>query len=184
MDFIWTSFGLHRYERADAFQYEGRGLEALASACRAVKAVGHAAVEQLSGACGRLSLSRNVQAACYDGNGSHYQAHTDNMPKDPASVTHWPPSLVEQSNTLELRSWRVFTCMLYAQDEDWTADHGGCLRVHHEAGGFTDVQPRGGRCVVFNALLSHEVRPAFCARWALTLWLWREDGDERKYLLS
>lgn len=160
------------------------GLPAVAAGVKALKALGAEVVGALGGACGALTLPRNVQAACYAGDGGYYRMHTDNSPVDYEKIVYWPPSLREQLNAFELRSWRVYTVILYAND-GWQRAHAGCLRVHHEAGGHADLEPLGGRAVVFNSLLAHEVRPAHeRERWALTLWVWREDGDERKYFLS
>lgn len=106
------------------------------------------------------------------------------VPLGSEPATHWPSALKERLAGLELRSWRVFTVLLYANDA-WEAPHAGCLRVHHEGGGHTDVEPRGGRCVVLNALLAHEVLPAReHEHWALSLGVWREDAVASKYELS
>ena len=164
-----------------------RGLVGLLEGMRAIKSVGAEVAASLADSCGPLALPKNVQAACYLGDGGFYTKHTDNMPKDLASVTHWPARLIDQLSAIELRSWRAFTILLYA-NHAWRPPHQGCLRVHHEqdqGGGYSDIEPIGGRCVIFNSLLAHEVRPAReRERWALTLWVLREDGDESKFLLS
>ena len=49
---------------------------------------------------------------------------------------------------------------------------------------FVDVEPLGGRVVVFDSLLEHEVLPSAANRYAVTLWVWREDGDRAKLMLS
>lgn len=106
------------------------------------------------------------------------------MPRDPASIQHVPTNLKQQLATFDLRSWRAYTVILYAND-GWEAGHGGCLRLLHEEGGYTDVAPRAGRALLFNSLHQHEVLPTYARpRWAITMWTWREDGDETKFSVS
>ena len=84
---------------------------------------------------------------------------------------------------------RVFTCILYLNDE-WEAPHEGCLRIFTAAvdeaaarsgegldeGSFVDVEPKGGRLVIFDSFLWHEVLPAKGrARFAVTLWITRPE---------
>lgn len=84
--------------------------------------------------------------------------------------------------------WRRVTSILYLNESDWDAAHGGALRVYHpqscsdntdalDGGGadrdsnWVDVYPHGGRLVVFMAgAVEHEVLPAFAPRVALTAW--------------
>jgi hypothetical protein len=60
------------------------------------------------------------------------------------------------------------------------------VTVHHEQGGYTDVPPIAGRCIFFNSLHQHEVLPNTGARdrWALTMWVYREDADASKFTIS
>eukprot|EP00316_Scyphosphaera_apsteinii_P009478 CAMPEP_0119318982 /NCGR_PEP_ID=MMETSP1333-20130426/48206_1 /TAXON_ID=418940 /ORGANISM="Scyphosphaera apsteinii, Strain RCC1455" /LENGTH=235 /DNA_ID=CAMNT_0007325301 /DNA_START=72 /DNA_END=776 /DNA_ORIENTATION=- len=123
-------------------------LSALYSAIRLIKGLGHEIAIALHDP--RLTLPPTVQAACYPGNGSFYRRHTDNMPLHPESVRDVPTNLKEQLEVFELRCWRTYTIIVYAND-CWEAKHGGCLRFHHEKGGFTDIEPVAGRAVFFNS---------------------------------
>ena len=88
-----------------------------------------------------------VQLAVYDPGGL-YAAHHDATRGDAA---------------------RRVTAILYL-NPDWQQTDGGCLRVHAE-GGHRDVQPRGGRLVVFRSdRLRHEVLPGSAVRHAATAW--------------
>lgn len=90
----------------------------------------------------------------------------------------------EQLNRFEMQSWRCWTIILYC-NEGWVPDHGGCLRLLHETNGKTDVPPKAGRAVLFNSLKQHEVlQTALRDRWALTMWVWREDSDQAKFTIS
>ena len=158
-------------------------MPALMHALRMLYGLGHALVAALDGSCGALTLPPHVQAARY-APGQYYRRHTDNMPADPASIRHVPTNLREQLMSFALRSWRSFTVLLYA-NPGWVPEHGGCLRLHHETGGFADVPPLAGRALIFNSLHQHEVLPAAVHdRWALTMWVWREDGDLSKFAVS
>ena len=105
---------------------------------------------------------------------------------------------------------RCYTAILYANDPDWRADiDGGVLRVLLGSAGAStscaaamrtggaaalavaaaawpaartvNVAPLGGRLVVFDARLVHEVRPAARTRRAITQWIDRpEDGGEAR----
>lgn len=70
---------------------------------------------------------------------------------------------------------RLITAILYFT-ADWRPDHGGALRVY-EPEGARDLEPVGGRLVLFRAdTLEHEVLPPFADRWAVTAWFHgRED---------
>ena len=41
-----------------------------------------------------------------------------------------------------------------------------------------------GRLVAFHSLLQHEVLPTAKPRFALTLWVWHEDGNADKFGVS
>lgn len=125
-----------------------------------------------------------LMLACYPGSGGRYVAHLDNDPSDPSY----------EVGPVGLRACdRVFTCILYLNDE-WEAPHEGCLRMFTsrvdgeappeatierwhgatvEDGSSVDVEPLGGRLVIFDSRrILHAVRPAHGAeRWALTVWV-------------
>ena len=93
-------------------------------------------------------------------------------------------SLKEQMNRFEMQSWRAYTIIMYC-NEGWAPEHGGCLRLLHEDGRKTDVPPKAGRAIFFSSLMQHEVLEAAVRdRWALTMWVWREDADDSKYYVS
>ncbi len=89
----------------------------------------------------------SIQLAVY-GEGGHYAAHRDALRGDPA---------------------RRITAILYL-NSDWKPSDGGCLRVHGPRG-HRDIEPRGGRLVVFRSdRLLHEVLPGHAVRQAATAW--------------
>ena len=144
-----------------------------------------------------LTVPRRAMLACYPGRearGARYRRHRDNARK-PARENGGEP---------ERGNWREVTAIVYA-NADWTAECGGCLRVHTsslahrgdalsgppdvvpvndavgagaDAGEYVDVEPRGGRVVLFMSELVHEVLPAYSDRMAVTLWILREDKDQ------
>ena len=78
-------------------------------------------------------------------------------------------------------STRAYTAILYCNDPAWPDAQGGHLVIYPgrrasddkpSAGGVA-VAPRGGRLVVFDSFLWHEVRPATVPRYALTNWITR-----------
>ena len=122
------------------------------------------------------AVPRRLMLACYPASGGRYVAHLDNDPADPAY----------EEGPVGLRACdRVFTCILYLNDE-WEAPHEGCLRIFTAAvdeaaarsgegldeGSFVDVEPKGGRLVIFDSRrMLHAVRPSRAERWALTVWI-------------
>lgn len=89
-----------------------------------------------------------VQLAIFEGHGQHYVPHRDIFARDPA---------------------RRATAIVYL-NLAWVPSHGGCLRVHPPSGQ-RDIEPIGGRMVLFRSeLLLHEVRPSFHPRYASTAW--------------
>ena len=51
--------------------------------------------------------------------------------------------------------------------------HGGCLRIYVGNNKYRDVEPFGGRMIVFNSQwLPHQVLPSYFNRYAVTLWLY------------
>ena len=113
-----------------------------------------AAAGRVNEAAGRVVVHapKNAMAAVYPGGGAAYARHRDNS-GDPDNG-------------------RAVTAILYANGSDWDVDRdGGALVVAEAGGGDRAVAPVGGRVVLFRSDLEHEVRPAFAARAALTLWL-------------
>ena len=161
--------------RLSECEASANGLDGIAAAIRLLKGVAH----ELAAACGEvgiLTTAPRAMIACYPGGGARYVRHQDN-------------SLSEGGRS----NWRVFTLICYANAE-WTPACGGCLRIHDRSQGFfakaglpgtyADVEPVLGRVVVFDSLLFHEVLPAWRERFAVTLWAWKEDGDEEKICVS
>ena len=170
---------------------EKRGLTAIAGAIRLLKGVAHE-VAVATNSSGELTTARRVQCACYPGHGTRYEVHSDVRVVEGGA---W------KSN------WRVWTVILYA-NEGWHPDDGGCLRLHAntvtsaDGGNGTapvafgrrsasgsmaeqkDIEPLAGRLLIFDSLRLHEVLPSWRERFALTMWIWREDDDEEKYYLS
>ena len=169
------------------------GLPHLMETIMLLKAIGH----EIALKHGRdLTVAAKAQVARYPGNGRGYSRHRDN------SIVTKPWSLEVSGTT----NWRVFTCIAYA-NTDWQPEDGGKLRIYPDTTGVpqpqpkawgsrtdrqpspsaatpTDVEPIGGRVLIFDSLLEHEVMPAFAPRYAVTLWIWREDADEEKYCMS
>ena len=72
---------------------------------------------------------------------------------------------------------RAVTAILYANAADWPDENGGHL-VLYPRGADADgvpIAPVGGRLVLFDAFLWHQVKPAAEARYALTNWITRAD---------
>ena len=89
----------------------------------------------------------SIQLAAFQA-GGHYQAHRDALRGDRA---------------------RRVTAIIYLNSA-WKEADGGCLRVHN-AGKSRDIEPRGGRLVVFlSDRLLHEVLPGSATRHAATAW--------------
>lgn len=94
--------------------------------------------------------------ACYPGGGARYTKHVDNTSRDG-------------------RRLRV-VCYLNAGCQ---AAHGGCLRLHPVDGGVVEVEPAGGRLVLFHSdSMVHEVMHTARPRHALTVWYY--DAHERR----
>ncbi|CAB3756451.1 hypothetical protein LMG29542_02869 [Paraburkholderia humisilvae] len=68
---------------------------------------------------------------------------------------------------------RVITVIAYLNDA-WQTEQGGALRLHADDGGVRDIEPVGGRVVVFlSADIEHEVLPATRDRMSLAGWFRR-----------
>ena len=166
-------------------------LPMLAKAIGLLKSIGYeAASAHALGAADDLTIAPRAQVACYPGTGAGYKRHSDNR----AETMPWSKQLKGYVN------WRVFTCIMYVNPH-WKPDDGGCLQIHPHSsgrpappvawgsrGGATaafdttpcDIEPYAGRVLLFDSLLQHEVMPSFRDRYAITLWTWREDGDQDK----
>ena len=134
----------------------------------------------------RLTAAPRVQVACYPGKGTKYTAHQD------VSLSDTEPT--------GRTNWRVLTVIAYA-NVGWTPTDGGHLRIHGATrygsnssemladderksdGGewrqVWDVEPTASSMIAFDSTLTHEVMPAWKDRYALTLWVWCEEGDHR-----
>ena len=115
---------------------------------------------QLNKVVGFGSNTTQVQCTLYPGKGAKYVTHID----EPPNVNKKGPK-------------RRVTCLLYFNlfgDDQWTEkDHGGCLRMHLGEGKYEDIEPIGGRLVVFNSQwLPHQVMPCYFNRYAVTLWMY------------
>ena len=92
--------------------------------------------------------SFTIQLARFPGAGTRYVRHHDALTGDPT---------------------RRATAILYL-NPDWVPSDGGCLRVHPPSGQH-DLQPLGGRLVVFlSDKVEHEVLPCHASRRAATAW--------------
>ena len=170
-----------------------KGLVMLGLAIELVKKIGHELAMAFDPS---FVLAPNVQIACFARPGSRYGRHGDNLTyaegADPAGAEAYAPS--------GFRNWRALTVLLYCNTE-WQPEHGGCLRMYDGGGEgpppvsrllepvssdvlraekrYTDIEPIAGRIVAFNSLLHHEVLPAHKPRFAITLWVWKEDGADK-----
>ena len=197
---LFNRFGSNRTEthnygiRSDAMlsvnEHAARvlGLGALASAIELLKAFGH---ELAAAFDDSLTVAPNVQVACFATPGSKYGRHGDNI-YDPNGEGG---AKVGRNG---FTNWRAFTILLYCNAE-WEPSHGGCLRIHDGGGvgpppvkrifdpvtarelraanAWTDVEPLAGRVVLFNSIIHHEVLESWSPRFAVTLWVWREDDE-------
>ena len=101
-----------------------------------------------------MAVPPMVQAALYDGSPerpSFYHRHLDCS--DP------------------LTNPRRLTAILYLNPR-WDPRDGGCLRAHPLGDrGVVDIEPVGGRLLMFNSCeVEHEVLPSLAPRMAVTLW--------------
>jgi SM-20-related protein len=68
---------------------------------------------------------------------------------------------------------RIVTVIAYLNDA-WHPEHGGALRLHPDDRRVRDIEPAGGRVVVFLAAdIEHEVLPATRERLSVTGWFTR-----------
>jgi len=106
------------------------------------------------------SNTTQVQATLYPANGAKYETHIDE-----------PPHMKTKSNK------RKLTCLMYFNLFDGEVydsnKHGGSLRIYLGGNKYKDIEPFGGRLVVFNSQwLPHQVLPCYFNRYAVTLWLY------------
>ncbi|XP_029030811.1 egl nine homolog 1 [Betta splendens] len=117
-------------------------------------------IRHCNGRLGNYTINGRTKAmvACYPGNGTGYVRHVDNPNGD----------------------GRCVTCIYYL-NKDWNAkEHGGLLRIFPEGKAqFADIEPEFDRLLLFwsDRRNPHEVQPAFCTRYAITVWYF--DADER-----
>merc|ERR1712113_145152 len=105
------------------------------------------------------SNSTQVQATLYPSNGTKYRKHIDE------------PIQIQKEDSMNKKKRRI-TCLLYLNEfegRSWNKEDGGCLRIHLEDGKERDIEPIGGRLVVFNSrYLPHQVLPCYFNRYAVT----------------
>lgn len=114
------------------------------------------AIEQDLSHCFMLHGKKEIQLAYYKGNGAGYQRHRDAFPTD-------DPEDIEQ---------RRLTLIVYLNDKDWSAEHGGSLQISRRKQVIDEVIPVGGRVVVFlSGVMDHQVMPSYHDRIAMTTWM-------------
>jgi len=150
-----------------------------------------------------LTVPSHVMVALYPAGGT-YCPHSDNG-------LEWVRPAGTNERVARRRNHRCFTAILYANRRDWDKSvDGGCLRVYLESGGgpasvcgqallnpgnagldeavecwprgkVVEVAPIGGRLVIFDSTLIHEVRPSISeSRRALTMWIGRPCSNEAR----
>lgn len=97
-----------------------------------------------------------AMVACYPGNGTGYIRHVDNPDGDGRCLT-----------------------VIYYLNQGWDEDNGGKLRIYREDGNI-DVEPVLNRLLLFwsDGRNPHEVLPAYCTRYAITIWYF--DAEQRR----
>ena len=89
-------------------------------------------------AIARLRSKREMQLACYPGPGDGYKRHTDARPEIDMHGAE-----------------RKVTAIVYC-NPDWRVEHGGALQLRladHQGGGVLDVEPKGGRLLLWHHML-------------------------------
>jgi hypothetical protein len=96
--------------------------------------------------------------------GSFYDAHFD-----ACSDSFFNLGVLGWLRSSYLRK-RYLTAIVYLNPK-WTKADGGCLRIFNEDESFVDVEPHGGRLVVFSSVkVMHAVLPTYSKRLACTVW--------------
>lgn len=111
----------------------------------------------------RLAVNRHLLLGIYE-----YEAH----------VTVYPPGAFYRRHVDQFQgaAHRKLSVILYLNDEDWSPDDGGQLRLFIPQGEdkgekIVDVLPEGGTLVVFlSHEIAHEVLPTKRERFSLTGW--------------
>jgi hypothetical protein len=116
-----------------------------------------------------LGVPRYMQVSVFDcslpGQPDHFDAHRDAV-KDPISEI----GLMGYFRASYTRR-RYLTCVLYL-NPDWQKGDGGTLRIRQKDGTHTDIEPRGGRLVMFSSEeMQHGVQPTYAKRFACSVWL-------------
>mmetsp|Transcript_21645 Transcript_21645/g.32422 ORF Transcript_21645/g.32422 Transcript_21645/m.32422 type:complete len:363 (+) Transcript_21645:626-1714(+) len=123
-----------------------------------------------------LTNPRNIQAAEYR-EGEFYVAHSDNL----------------LANANMRSNYRLYTCILYCNDEWDASKDGGALRIYPNTEHLTDpaeavksrleyedINPSNGKLLIFDSRLVHSVEKVKTApkkRLALTLWMMRPEDS-------
>jgi len=104
----------------------------------------------------RIEGRAKAMVACYPGNGTGYTRHVDNPDGDGRCLT-----------------------VIYYLNQGWGKDKGGKLRIYREEG-HIDVEPVLNRLLMFwsDKRNPHEVLPAYCTRYAITIWYF--DAEQRR----
>lgn len=116
-----------------------------------------------------LGVPKQMQVSKYDcaplGKPDHFDAHIDTV-KGPLSEI----GLMGYFRASYARR-RYLTCILYL-NPDWQVGDGGTLRILQKDGTHADIEPRGGRLVIFSSAdMLHGVQPTFAKRFACSIWL-------------
>lgn len=104
----------------------------------------------------RIEGRAKAMVACYPGNGTGYTRHVDNPDGDGRCLT-----------------------VIYYLNQRWGEDNGGKLRIYRDEG-HIDVEPVLNRLLLFwsDGRNPHEVLPAYCTRYAITIWYF--DAEQRR----
>lgn len=104
----------------------------------------------------RIEGRSKAMVACYPGNGTGYTRHVDNPDGDGRCLT-----------------------VIYYLSQGWGEENGGKLRIYRE-NDHVDVEPILNRLLMFwsDGRNPHEVLPAYCTRYAITIWYF--DAEERR----
>lgn len=107
--------------------------------------------------CYHIEGRAKAMVACYPGNGTGYTRHVDNPDGDGRCLT-----------------------VIYYLNQGWGEDKGGKLRIYRGERHHIDVEPILNRLLMFwsDGRNPHEVLPAYCTRYAITIWYF--DAEERR----